>query len=310
MGRSTYRHEGVLKSVVATLSDEQSLNNISLRQWHGEPLPSRSVVAEFVELCRSVIFPGFFDNEGLNSFNLEYRIGLTCERLCKLLEEQIIACHTLVLHTTEHRCDVEGIKQKALDGTRLFVAELPELRRILHTDVDSTYLGDPAATCTEEVIYCYPGLRAICNYRIAHTLVKLGVPILPRIISELAHSETGIDIHPAAQIGEHFTIDHGTGIVIGATAIIGDRVKLYQGVTLGAKSFDLDENNNPIKGVPRHPILGNDVVVYSNASILGRVHIGDGATIGGNLWVTTDIPAGAKVTQGKAKLGHTIHFEN
>lgn len=177
---------------------------------------------------------------------------------------------------------------------------LPELRRLLNADVRATYYGDPAASSVQEVIYCYPGIRAICNHRIAHELVKLEVPIIPRMISELAHGETGIDIHPAATIGESFTIDHGTGIVIGATAIVGNNVKIYQGVTLGAKSFDLDKDGNPVKGEPRHPIIGNNVIIYSNASILGRITIGDNAVIGGNIWVTENVAAGERLIQAKA----------
>lgn len=167
------------------------------------------------------------------------------------------------------------------------------------TDVEAAYYGDPAATCFGEIICCYPVIRAITNYRIAHELYKLNVPLIPRIITEMAHSETGIDIHPGAQIGHHFTIDHGTGVVIGATCIIGNNVKLYQGVTLGAKSFPLDEQGNPIKGIARHPILEDDVIVYSNATILGRITIGKGATIGGNIWVTESVPAGTRIVQRK-----------
>ena len=157
--------------------------------------------------------------------------------------------------------------------------------------------GAPAAGSFGEVISCYPVIKALTNYRVAHELYLIGVPLLPRILTEMAHSETGIDIHPAAQIGKHFTIDHGTGVVIGATSIIGDNVKLYQGVTLGARSFPLDENGNPIKNIPRHPILEDDVIVYSNASILGRIRIGKGAVIGGNIWVTEDVPPGARIQQ-------------
>jgi serine O-acetyltransferase len=147
------------------------------------------------------------------------------------------------------------------------------------------------------VIFCYPGLRAISNYRIAHKLLELGVPIIPRMITEMAHSETGIDIHPGARIGESFMIDHGTGVVIGATAIIGHNVTLYQGVTLGARNFPLDADGNPIKEVARHPIIGDNVIIYSNATILGRIHIGDGAVIGGNIWVTKDVAAGERIVQ-------------
>ncbi len=181
------------------------------------------------------------------------------------------------------------------------VVRLPEIRRILATDVEAAYYGDPAATCFGEIICCYPVIRAVTNYRIAHELHRLNVPLIPRIITEMAHSETGIDIHPGAQIGHHFTIDHGTGVVIGATCIIGNHVKLYQGVTLGAKSFPCDEQGNPIKGIPRHPILEDNVIVYSNATILGRITIGEGATIGGNIWVTESVPAGARIVQRKSK---------
>lgn len=161
----------------------------------------------------------------------------------------------------------------------------------------ATYEGDPAATSYGEVIACYPALRAISSYRVAHELHLLGVPLIPRIITEMAHSETGIDIHPAATIGSHFTIDHGTGVVIGATSIIGSHVKLYQGVTLGAKSFPLDAEGKPIKGIARHPILEDHVIVYSNSTILGRITIGRGAIIGGNVWVTEDVAPGTKVLQ-------------
>ena len=159
------------------------------------------------------------------------------------------------------------------------------------------------AACTAaknhgEIISCYPVIKALTNYRMAHELLLLGVPLIPRMLTEMAHSKTGIDIHPGAQIGESFTIDHGTGVVIGETCIIGRHVKLYQGVTLGARSFPLDEQGNPIKGIPRHPILEDDVVVYSNATILGRITIGHGAQIGGNIWVTHDVPAGCRVVQG------------
>ena len=147
------------------------------------------------------------------------------------------------------------------------------------------------------MIFCYPGIKAVVNYRIANALLFLDVPIIPRIITEMAHSETGIDIHPGATIGEFFTIDHGTGVVIGETAVIGNNVKMYQGVTLGAKSFPLDDNGNPIKGIQRHPIIGNNVVIYSNSTILGTIKVGDGAVIGGNIWVDRDVPAGSKLVQ-------------
>ena len=196
--------------------------------------------------------------------------------------------------------DYESIGERASDMAISFIERLPEIRRVLQTDVCAIYRGDPAAESREEVIYCYPAIKAISNYRIAHTLLVLGVPVIPRMISEMAHSETGIDIHPGATIGEYFAIDHGTGVVIGATAIIGNNVKLYQGVTLGAKSFTYDENNNPVKGVPRHPIIGDNVVIYSNTSVLGRITIGNNAVIGGNIWVTEDVAENEKLVQAKA----------
>ena len=190
-------------------------------------------------------------------------------------------------------------KAESKQVVSVFVEFLPELRRVLMTDIEAAYYGDPAAKSFAEIILCYPAVRAISNHRIAHKLLEQGVPMIPRMISEMAHSETGIDIHPGATIGERFSIDHGTGVVIGETAIIGDNVKIYQGVTLGAKSFELDEFGNPVKDVPRHPILEDDVIVYANATILGRVTIGKGAVIGGNIWVTSDVERGAKVVQSK-----------
>ena len=177
------------------------------------------------------------------------------------------------------------------------IDRLPQVRRILATDVEAAYLGDPAAQNYGEVISCYPVIKALTCYRVAHELYQHHVPLIPRILTEMAHSETGIDIHPGAQIGEQFTIDHGTGVVIGATCVIGTGVKLYQGVTLGAKSFPLDDQGNPVKNIPRHPILEDGVIVYSNATILGRVTIGRQAVIGANVWLTRDVAPGEKVTK-------------
>lgn len=183
------------------------------------------------------------------------------------------------------------------DKAREMTAFLPELKELLAMDVEAAYNGDPAAESYEEIICCYPVIKAMINYRVAHKMLQLGVRLIPRIMTEMAHSETGIDIHPAATIGHHFTIDHGTGVVIGATCIIGNNVKLYQGVTLGAKSFPLDENGNPIKGIPRHPIIEDNVIIYSNSTVLGRITIGQGTVIGGNLWVTEGTRPGEKLMQ-------------
>lgn len=178
-----------------------------------------------------------------------------------------------------------------------FIYRLDDISRSLQTDVEAAYNGDPAAKSRDEIICCYPVIKALVNYRVAHELLTMGVELIPRILTEMAHSETGIDIHPGAQIGDYFTIDHGTGVVIGETCIIGRNVKLYQGVTLGAKSFPLDKHGNPIKGIPRHPILEDDVIVYSNSTILGRITVGKGAIIGGNVWITQDVAPGARIVQ-------------
>ncbi len=293
------RRVKTIADTVSELSRPENLHSVCHMRWQGEPLPSQRAVAEIVDLCRALIFPGFFGDGEVSRYNVEYHTGIRCERLYELLVNQIMAGLCFCVDCNEAP-DMEAIRRNAEEKASDFIAYLPELRRLLTTDVRATYIGDPAAESTDEVIYCYPAIRAISNYRIAHQLVKLNVPIIPRMISEQAHSETGIDIHPAATIGESFTIDHGTGIVVGATAIIGNNVKLYQGVTLGAKSFATDENNNPIKGVPRHPIIGDNVVIYSNTSILGRITVGAGAIIGGNIWVTEDVAEGEKLVQAKA----------
>ncbi len=300
MSTRRYDDEERLKDTVRQLSNNESLCAMCHLRLGFEPLPQESMIQEMIMLCRSVLFPGFFGKEDVNSFNLEYIIGLQCEKLKGIMENQLVAGLVFGEKSENGRYSLDRLLQKAEKVAARFIYKLPELRRILHTDVEAIYLGDPAASSHEEVIYCYPAIKAIINYRIAHELLVEGIPIIPRMISELAHSETGIDIHPGASIGHHFAIDHGTGVVIGATAIIGNNVKIYQGVTLGAKSFAVDENNNPIKGIARHPIIGNNVVIYSNATILGRITIGDNAVIGGNIWVTTDVAPGERVIQAKA----------
>jgi serine O-acetyltransferase len=180
-----------------------------------------------------------------------------------------------------------------------FIDQLPEVKRLLYTDVEAMFHNDPAATNYGEVIYCYPVVNTMTHYRIAHVLHQMQVPVIPRIITEQAHSKTGIDIHPGATIGEYFAIDHGTGVVIGETSVIGHHVTLYQGVTLGAKSFKYDAEGNMLN-VPRHPIIEDHVTIYSNASILGRITIGHHSVIGGNIWVTNDVPPYSRIQQSKA----------
>lgn len=265
-----------------------------------DPIPSGKVLEEIIALCRSVFFPGYYGKSSINRNTLPYNIGVSVEQLCNLLTGQVAAGLCFVSDRME-RDDALKLHKHAEDISAALISRLPEIRRVLETDVEAAYNGDPAATDYSEVISCYPVIKALINYRVAHELYKSEVPLIPRIITEMAHSETGIDIHPGAQIGKYFTIDHGTGVVIGATCVIGNNVKLYQGVTLGAKSFPLDENGNPIKGIARHPVLEDDVVIYSNATILGRIVIGKGTTIGANIWVTEDVPAGARIIKDRRK---------
>lgn len=282
-----------IKDTIKRLSDRQSYEGLFHQHKDGEPIPSVKVLHHIVELTRAIIFPGYFGNSTVDSHTIHYHIGVEVENLYGLLVEQIQAG----LCFCEEIRKAESFREEAALLAAHFIHKLPELRRILATDVEAAYYGDPAATSHGEIISCYPAIRAISNYRIAHELHVLDIPLIPRIITEMAHSETGIDIHPNAQIGHHFTIDHGTGVVIGATCILGNNVQLYQGVTLGAKSFPLDENGNPMKGHPRHPILEDDVTIYSNATILGRITIGKGVVIGGNIWVTENIPPGTRIVQ-------------
>jgi serine O-acetyltransferase len=256
-----------------------------------EPYPSLDSISEFIDLTRSILFPGFFGKTSINTTTLPYHIGVTTERIFEILWEQLYAGACFDCSDEERRLPEK--KKAAMDMAATFIEHLPDIKLLLRTDVEAIYKGDPAAKNFGEIILAYPGIKAISNYRIAHELLKLGASaIIPRIITEMAHSETGIDIHPGATIGKYFAIDHGTGIVIGETCIIGENVKLYQGVTLGAKSFPTDDNNEIIKGIERHPILEDNVVVYAGATILGRITIGKNAVIGGNTWVTQPVPEG------------------
>ncbi len=269
------------------------------RRFHIQAHPSRNAVIEVVEALRSVLFPGYFGRSELNTESLRYHVGSTLDHVLRTLQEQVQRGLCFVCEEDSDRCPT--CNSRALEITREFLDRLPAVRRLLATDVQAAYEGDPAATSPDEAIFCYPGVRAITDYRQAHELHTLGVPLLPRIITEHAHSITGIDIHPGASIGESFFIDHGTGVVIGETCIIGNRVRLYQGVTLGAKSFPLDENGNPIKGIDRHPVVEDDVVIYSEATILGRVTIGRGSVIGGNVWLTHGVAPDSVVTQAQVR---------
>lgn len=289
----------IMQDTARTLADMTGIQDFYTRRQSGKPLPSPQILAEIVERCRSVLFPGFY-TEDMPGDGAHGHFGKELAQICQLLTRQI----QLGLHYGHWKAEPTDtphtVMETAEEKAMAFIKRLPAIRKVLATDIEAAYTGDPAAENYEEVLSCYPVTKALAYYRMAHELHKLQVPLIPRILTELAHSDTGIDIHPAAQIGHHFTIDHGTGVIIGATCIIGNHVKLYQGVTLGARSFPLDENEHPIKHIPRHPVIEDNVVVYSNATILGRVVIGRGAVIGGNVWLTHDVAPGTMVRQASA----------
>ena len=261
----------------------------------GAPLPSVEDVRRIVQLVKSIIFTDYFHKRQADERMRSYIIGVNMEQLFELLHRQI-ACGLQFLSEDAVCDDVEG---KAEQMALRFIEQLPEIKRMLYTDVEAMFDNDPAAQTYGEVIFSYPVVNTMTHYRIAHALHLMEIPIIPRIITEQAHSKTGIDIHPGATIGEHFAIDHGTGVVIGETCIIGNHVTLYQGVTLGAKSFKYDAQGNMLN-VPRHPIIEDHVTIYSNASILGRITIGHDSVIGGNIWVTHNVPPHSRIQQSKA----------
>jgi serine O-acetyltransferase len=287
----------IISDTINKLSQAEGFRDVCHECGTKDSMPSTDILREIVQISRSILFPGYFGDPEVNEQTMKYHIAVNVEQLQILLYQQIKAGICFSFNGESH--DMKIVEEQAAEKSSYFITQLPDIREKLHTDVIAAYNGDPAAKSFGEIIFCYPSIRAISNYRIAHTLLELEVPLIPRIITEMAHSETGIDIHPGAKIGNYFTIDHGTGVVIGETATIGNNVKMYQGVTLGAKSFPLDEDGNPIKGIPRHPHIGNNVIIYSNSTILGTITVGDGAVIGGNLWVDTDVAAGAKLSQKK-----------
>ena len=261
-------------------------------------LPSVDQVKQIITLVKSIIFPDYFNKRQTDETIRSYYIGVHMDELLRLLTKQI--AHGLQFaENRDAALSTQRIYDEASQLALQVIDALPEIKRLLYTDVQAMFDNDPAAPNYGEVIFCYPVVNTMTHYRIAHKLHQLKVPVIPRIITEQAHSKTGIDIHPGAQIGEYFAIDHGTGVVIGETSIIGNHVTLYQGVTLGAKSFKYDEQGNMLN-VPRHPIIEDYVTVYSNASILGRITIGHHSTIGGNIWLTHDVPPHSRILQSKA----------
>lgn len=262
---------------------------------------NKDILIDVLEEIRKIIFPGFFDQNRLRSEYMKYLLGERVEFVQYHLKKQI--ARALGNAKGYEQCLQEELSAKADEIVEKFLEKIPEIREYLYTDVQAAYDGDPAAYSTDEVIFSYPGIFTITVYRVAHELVKLGVPLIPRIMTEYAHSLTGIDINPGAEIGKYFCIDHGTGIVIGETTTIGEHVKIYQGVTLGALST---KRGQLLKGEKRHPTIGNYVTIYSNTSVLGgNTVIGDGVTIGGNAFIVDSISAGMKVNVKNPELQYS-----
>jgi serine O-acetyltransferase len=291
-------HEETLATVVDQLCAEAVA--AAGPRWGGRlVLPSRDAVLQCVEGIRQAFFPGYFGATDLHDKSLHYTVGATLDHVIHELEEQVTRA---VAFAEGHDFATCGhCAEFARNAARELLGRLPGIRRLLASDVEAAFAGDPALRIRDEAIFSYPGIYAVTEQRIAHELYLLGVPLIPRIITEHAHGKTGIDIHPGAAIGERFFIDHGTGVVIGETTRIGNGVRIYQGVTLGAKSFPRDANGVPVKGVDRHPIVEDDVVIYAGATILGRITIGRGASIGGNVWLTHGVPPGGRVTQAEVQ---------
>jgi serine O-acetyltransferase len=278
-----------LDEVVRQLRVSREATHNIRHQRRVRELPSRAELVRILEGLSAVLFPTHYGRPNLTDESIDYFVGDTLNTTLDRLHEQV------------RRGLQFGGERDAQTITREFAASLPQIRALVVSDVQAAYAGDPAATSIAEILLCYPGMVAILHYRLAHSLHRLGAPFIARLVSDIAHSRTGIDIHPAAQIGASFFIDHGTGVVIGETTIIGERVRLYQHVTLGAKRFPADESGLLIKGTPRHPIVEDDVVIYAGATVLGRITIGAGSTVGGNVWLTQSVPPNSNVSQAQMR---------
>jgi serine O-acetyltransferase len=287
-----------LDKIVAELRLSRDVtHNIRPRGRFRRP-PSRNATAALVEKLAAALFPAHYGGPDLALEAIDYFVGASLNEALHRLVEQV---RLSLSFSGDEDIEESDLASKALSIVASFAETLPSIRGLLVSDLRAAYKGDPAARGFPEIILGYPGMTAILHYRIAHALHERGAPLVARLISEIAHSKTGVDIHPAAEIAGSFFIDHGTGVVIGATSIIGERVRLYQAVTLGARDFPTDETGALVRGRPRHPILEDDVVVYAGATLLGRVTVGRGSVIGGNVWLTQDVPEGSRVTQNKIR---------
>lgn len=298
-GRSAQlvRPDWDLQAVVAALRTSREVTHSVRHLGTVREIPSIEAIGEVVEDLRAALFPTHFADNDLTDDSIDFFVGDTLNIALTQLSEQV---RRGLLFDGDQEPDTDPAV-RAGELTRAFAANLPELRALIVSDLHAAFEGDPAATSVSEILLCYPGIRAIMLYRFAHALYQLGAPLIARLVSEIAHARTGCEIHPGAQVGASFFIDHGTGVVIGGTAIIGERVRLYQGVTLGAKSFPADADGKLIKGVPRHPIVEDDVVIYAGATILGRITVGRGSVIGGNVWLTQTIPPNSNLSQAQMR---------
>ena len=288
-----------LEQIVADLRASREERHRTRHPLGIRELPSRDAVIGIVAGLRAALFPTHYGAPDLTDESIDYYVGHTLDSTLRLLAEQIRRALRFLPESAQASDD--ALRARAFEVAREFGRQLPDIRALLVSDIQAAFTGDPAAQHITEILLCYPGVWAMTHHRLAHALHRLGVPLLARFINEIAHSATGIDIHPGAQIGSSFFIDHGTGVVIGETAIIGERVRVYQAVTLGAKSFAADLDGTLVKGNARHPIVEDDVVIYAGATILGRVTIGRGSVIGGNVWLTHSVPPGSSVRQGKIR---------
>ncbi len=288
-----------LADIVTSLRQSREVSNKIRYRGHVRELPSRAVLREILDGLAAALFPTHYADHVLTDESIDFFVGSTLGNALGALNEQVR--RGLRFNKTDAARAADELESLAASITRRFAADLPQIRAKLVSDLHAAYQGDPAASSISEILLCYPGITAIIHYRLAHALHRLGAPLIARLISGIAHSETGIDIHPGAEIGPGFFIDHGTGVVIGETAVLGENVRLYQAVTLGAKKFETGEDGSLVKGTARHPIIEDNVVIYAGATILGRVVIGRGAVIGGNVWLTEDVAADSVVTQARMR---------
>ncbi|EIJ46791.1 serine O-acetyltransferase [Herbaspirillum sp. GW103] len=284
-----------LSAVVAGLRTSREITHKIRYRGEIRELPSREAMQKLLQHLQAALFPTHYGHTDLSDETIDYFVGSQLNAALSILREQVRRS----LYFSSDVDDEALLRQRAAAITRDFAHRLPGVRDILVSDIQAAYHGDPAASSISEILLCYPGTTAIIYHRLAHALHQLGAPLLARLIADIAHSATGIDIHPAAQIGPSFFIDHGTGVVIGETTIIGRNVRLYQAVTLGAKRFPQEADGSLVKGIARHPIVEDDVVVYAGATLLGRITIGQGSVIGGNVWLTHSVPPGSNISQAE-----------